>query len=348
MTSLKDLYYDVKTGFVSENKLYKKAKELGLKVTHKDIKEFLQKQQVTQVVKQQNKEKLFTSIYEDKIRDNYQMDIIIYDRYEYHNYKYILVLVDIYSRYAEAKPMTNRKNDTIMKNIEDIIKDMGKPKKFSCDNEFATKLFEQYCEKNDIDVEFSEPNDIQKNSIVERLNRTIALMIQKYRVSSGSYDWVKILPDLMYNYNHSVHRTIKDTPDNIFNNDASNKQTIIIVPNKFKLNDKVRLKIKKNIFSKGDELTYSKEIFTIDKIDNGKYHLSNGKSYSANKIRKINDIVEYEPTNNNDEVEHNIIQKRKKVVKKLVKEGIDPYEKLGEDGIYWTDPEVKRKRNKRI
>jgi hypothetical protein len=33
---------------------------------------------------------------------------MVYDRYEYHNYKYIFVIVDIYSRYADARAMTNR------------------------------------------------------------------------------------------------------------------------------------------------------------------------------------------------------------------------------------------------
>jgi hypothetical protein len=86
---------------------------------------------------------------------------------------------------------------------------MGLPKKFSCDNEFATKEVENYCDKHDIDVVFSEPNDIQKNSVVERLNRTIASLLQKYRVSTDKYDWNKYLPDIIHNYNRSYHSTIK-------------------------------------------------------------------------------------------------------------------------------------------
>ena len=39
---------------------------------------------------------------------------------------------------------------------------MSIPKKISCDNEFATKEFEKYCDQYNIDVIFSEPNDIQK------------------------------------------------------------------------------------------------------------------------------------------------------------------------------------------
>ena len=129
-------------------------------------------------------------------------------------------------------------------------------------------------------------------------------MLQKYRVSTNKYDWYKILPDIIYNYNHSHHRTIKNTPDDIFNNNGKNNQTVYVVIPSFKIGDKVRLKIHKNIFSKGDELTYSKEFYFIEKIEDGKYLLDNGKLYSANKLRKVNDIIEYEPKNDEEVIEH--------------------------------------------
>jgi hypothetical protein len=31
------------------------------------------------------------------------MDIMVYNRFQYDNYKYILTCVDVYSRYAQAK-----------------------------------------------------------------------------------------------------------------------------------------------------------------------------------------------------------------------------------------------------
>ena len=322
-TELSKLYYDPTKGFISENKLYIKAKEQGIKVTHKIVNEFLKNQFTSQVNRIDNKPKQFTSIYEDKIRDNYQMDIIIYDRYTHNHYKYILVIVDIYSRYAMAKPMTNRRNETIMSNIKDVINIMGKCKKFSCDNEFKTKEFEKYCIDNNIEVSFSEPNDIQKNSIVERLNRTIALMLQKYRTATNDYNWVKILPDIMNNYNNTIHRTIKNTPDNIFNHKGSNKQDIIIVPHNLKIGDKVRLKIIKNIFSKGDSLSYSNEEYLITEKNGNKYKLSNGKLYSYDKIRKISDIIEYKPNDNIDIQTHLTTQKDRVINKKLKQVGMD-------------------------
>ena len=195
---------------------------------------------------------------------------------------------------------------------------MVKPKIIACDNEFNTNEFKKLSERYGIRFKYSEPNDIQKNSIVERLNRTIALLLQKYRVSTNKYDWYKVLPDIMYNYNHSYHRTIKNTPDNIFNHKGENKQTIYVV-----IGDKIRLKIKKNIFSKGDSFTYSKEVYIIDKIENGKYILNDGKLYVGNKIKKVSNIIEYIAEPNEDEIIHQDIQKTKKVNKVLKQVGIE-------------------------
>ena len=53
-----------------------------------------------------------------------QMDILVYDRYELHKYKYILVVIDVYSRYVGAKSMTNRSLDTVMFNFDKIIDEL--------------------------------------------------------------------------------------------------------------------------------------------------------------------------------------------------------------------------------
>jgi len=324
---LSELFYNSKTGLSNADKLYKKAKEYGLKVTKKEVKEFLDKQYVSQIFKEQKRPEKFSSITADKIRDEYQMDIIVYDRYEYHKYKYILCVIDIYSRYASAKAMTNRRNETIMKKIIEIFSEMGKPKLISCDNEFATIEFNKYCLKHEIDVNYSEPNDIQKNSIVERFNRTLAGYIKKLRFGLNNYDWPKELPNILDNYNNSYHRTIRDNPFNIFYKKAKNKQDIIIVFNKFKVGDKVRLKLKRTIFNKGDNLMYSKEVYTIkEKIATGKYLLDNGKIYTSKNLKKVSDIVEYIPKNEIDEQEeiaHKELQKNKKIDKELKLVGID-------------------------
>lgn len=327
---LEKLYYNPKFGFTSANKFYKTAKENNLNVTQKKINEFINNQAVTQIFKEQRRPSKFSSITADKIRDEYQMDIMIYDRYAYHKYKYIIVLIDIHSRYAEARAMTNRENITIMDDIKDIVKIMGKPRIISCDNEFNTIEFKKYCLENDIGAKFSEPLEIQKNSIVERFNKTLAGYIKKLREGLKIYDWPKHLDDIMNNYNNTYHRTIRNTPYNIFFKKGENKQDIIIVPRRFKINDKVRLRLKKKVFDKSDVLYFSKEVYIIDDIEKDnygttQYKLSNGKFYTGKNLIKINDIIYYEPEQGIDSEEEKEFKETKKAVdldKNLKKVGI--------------------------
>jgi hypothetical protein len=102
--------------------------------------------------------------------------------------------------------------------------------------------------ENNIGAKFSEPLEIQKNSIVERFNKTLAGYIKKLRETLKLYNWPKYLSQLMENYNTQYHRTIRNTPYNIFYKKGENKQDIIIVPRTFKINDKVRLRLKKKLF----------------------------------------------------------------------------------------------------
>jgi hypothetical protein len=157
------------------------------------------------------------------------MDIIVYDRYEINHYKYILVCIDIYSRVLDARAMTTRAMNTIMNNMENIFKNMGTPYELKCDNEFNKADFINMCKKYDIKCVFSDPYEINKNPIVERVNRTIANNLQKIRIATKRKDWYNYLDDAIANYNTSYHKTVKHTPLEIWTGREYNEQKIIIL-----------------------------------------------------------------------------------------------------------------------
>lgn len=261
---LKKLFYDVKSGFSSLDKLYRKVNEKGLKYTRNEVKDFYDSQPVKQVLKPSVKQKEYSSYVGYHPGYIYQMDIIVYDRYTYNKYKYILVVIDVYSRYVQARPMTNRRLETIITNYNSIIKVMGAPQKIQSDNEFNKKEFINILQTNGTSYIFSDPDEIHKNPIVERVNRTIALLIQKVRVALKRYDWNNYLDDVIDNYNSTYHSTTKDKPENIFKGNATNKQEYKFVENPLKVGDKVRIKVKKKVFNKGDVFTLSKDIYIVE------------------------------------------------------------------------------------
>ena len=191
------LYYDPEVGFSSPAALYKKMKKLGHKVTLKEITEFITNQTTDQVNKTYKKEKNTNSISALDIRVCYQMDILVYDRFEYHNYKYILVVIDVYSRYAACRALTNRGMNTICKAVEEIFEEMGIPRNLNTDNEFNKKEFNQFCDLHNITRYYSQPDEQNKNALAERLNYTIARRLNMWREGSKDRDWIKVLPKII-------------------------------------------------------------------------------------------------------------------------------------------------------
>ena len=99
------------------------------------------------------------------------------------------------------------------------------PSAINCDNEFNTHSFAEYARKNNIKLYFSEPNDLNKNDIVERVNRTIAQFLQKWRTATNQRAWYKVLPDIVENYNNTFRPTTKAKPSDVSRGHQSTRRS---------------------------------------------------------------------------------------------------------------------------
>jgi Fe2+ or Zn2+ uptake regulation protein len=266
MEKLKALFYNPKEGLVSKDKLYKKVKEKGIDLNRRQVYEFYDNQAVNQVLKPIRRTKNFNSYTANYPGHIYQIDIIVYNRYMINKQSYILVVIDIYSRFMIAKAMGNRELSTIIKTYEMIIKEMGPPYELQGDNEFNKADFIKRLDKDGTVYRFSNPNEKHKNPIVERVNGTIAQMLQKIRITTKRFDWNNYLSDAVENYNTTIHSTTKEKPIEIFTGSKPNVQKIKRVENIIRLGDKVRIIQFKKTFSKGDVLTRSKDIYIVDYV----------------------------------------------------------------------------------
>lgn len=289
---LQEKFYDPKIGLLGLQSFYQKMKKLKPELTYKEIEEFYLSQSAIQKHKRINKPKEFNSVTASSPLHQFEMDFIIYDRYKLHNYKYIFCCIDIYSRYAMAIPTTNMKLETIEKCLETVFNDMGKPYSIKCDNQFNKREIINYCNKNDVDIRFTDPNELNKNPIVERFNQTIERKIAIYRTATGNRLWYKYIKDLVENYNDTKHSTTKNTPYDIFYNGKFNEQKINYVEPNFKIGDRVRIKIVKKVFNKGDIRTFSNDVYTIKEIKNNQIFLDGEtRKYKDYEIKKVNDIM---------------------------------------------------------
>src|ERR1700760_2681678 len=62
-------------------------------------------------------------------------------------------------------------------------------------------------------------------AVVERFNRTIREKLSKYMQHKGSTKILKVLPQIIHNYNNSVHRSIRMKPSNVTKENAHDAWT---------------------------------------------------------------------------------------------------------------------------
>ena len=366
MTTLKELYYDPLTGFVNANKLHIKAKKAGLTYTIAQVRDWLSKQFTVQVHKRQVKPKIYKTILSPEYGNNYQIDLLNYDRYEFGKYRYMLVVIDVYSRFLSVKPLTTRKFGTIMNKLDEICDEMGYPKNINCDNEFNTHEFRKWCEKYDVTAWFSEPDDINKNSIVERVNRTLAGLMKKYRTATRDRNWVKVLPLIVKNYNSTYHSTVKAMPLEIKNGVKKNRQVRISISSSLDVGDLVRIKRVKQIFDKGDVIMYSKKVYVVNSVKKNRYELRDSETgdiksrlYKDEELKRVEEYEDdYEKEGEGDEQiplgegvtqepDHTIFrpERTKKRVERFRIERVEPKKRsvkkfdLEKSGIYEVDHE---------
>ena len=225
----------------------------GVNATLEEIKEIRNKQNWHQLTQIPKKQKEFNTIIVPSNGFLYYMDVMVYNRFKIHGYQYILNCIDTNSRYVASRALTNmklkestrgRKAVTLLDAIKSIMEELGYPKELRCDNQFISSEFVQLMKEHNVKVVYSEVDDLIKNSLVESFNRTLAGMLQKWRLSTGNKEWYKGLQSIIKKYNNTIHGTINEKPADVWNYKAVNHQEIKRITPKYKVNDKFEKKIK--------------------------------------------------------------------------------------------------------
>lgn len=184
-------------------------------------------------------------------------------------FKYLLTIIDTFSKYAWAIPIEDKTGKNITKAFQTLKRT---PNLLQTDNgkEFYNKDFQNLMKDKNIH-HYSTFNN-EKASIVERFNRTLKEKMWKVFSFQGTYKWIDILPKLLNKYNNTVHRTIKMKPVEVNKeNEEMLKKTVYNVEDtneepKFKVDDSVRISKIKGTFEKGYLPNWSNEVFKITKI----------------------------------------------------------------------------------
>lgn len=167
------------------------------------------------------------------------------------NYKYLLTVIDCFSKFGWAIPIYNKSGIEIYKAFKSIFTKFKRiPNKIQTDlgKEFYNKDVKKLFKENNI-IHFSTHSNV-KASIVERFNRTLKEKMWKYFTENKTNKWIDILDSLIDNYNSSYHRSIKMSPllasnkensSQVENNLYGNIKNIEMKKPRYKVGDKVRI-----------------------------------------------------------------------------------------------------------
>ena len=200
-------------------------------------------------------------------------DMIDYKTSNNKGYRFIFIVIDIFSKYLWAIPLKNKYSQAITNEFSNILStSKRKPLKIESDrgSEFYNSIFQNFLKSKNIQ-HYSRYTD-KGPSIAERVIRTIRNLLKKPVFLVGNADWLSELSSVVNKYNNTIHNTIRMTPVQASKKVNERKvyynlQDKRSKPNpKFKLGQLVRTADIKKVFSKGDSTNYSYKLYTITEI----------------------------------------------------------------------------------
>lgn len=275
---MRKIYYDIKntSSFGGKRKLIKQFPK-------QKVNEWVQNEMTYSLHKPIRKRFETRTYHCAGLNDTWQIDLMEMIPYSSINkgYKYIVVCIDIFSRYVRALPAKNKSGSEISEKIKCMLEETPKvPKYIQTDfgkefyNSTVKELFKKFkINHYTVDSQF-------KASLIERFNRTLREKLNRYFTYTGTKIWYHVLNDIVATYNNTEHKAlfglspISITEENEFDiwmrrdnmeeKKKERKRTFTI-----KNNDYVRIsKISvSNPFIKNFNQNWTEEIFRVKGID---------------------------------------------------------------------------------
>ena len=226
------------------------------------------------------------------IDDIWSLDILDLKDYGQENnrgYRYVLIVIDNFSKYGWTIPLKNKNSQTIKDSFENIlINSKRSPNLIETDRgkEFYNNIFQDFLNKNNIQL-YSR-NSLYGAVFAERFNRTIRDLLKKPVFEKGDGNWIDVLQTITKQYNNKTHSSTKLTPTQaslkknegyVYKNLLDKRKK---VKPKYEIGDLVRTADLKKTFSKGDTTNWSYKMYKITEIINDTI-----PSYKIDNLKEI-------------------------------------------------------------
>ena len=226
---LKRIWYDHKhpASYAGPDKLHRLVKTEGkFKIGHTKIKQWLQ---------DQNSHGLSRNLVRKFPRNRYAVNTIdsLWEmadvsniRSHSQNYKYLLFVIDVFSRYLWIQPITEKTTKSVINALKIVLRSR-KLNSIKSDkgSEFKNKEVRSFLKKEDIHTFYSQ--DETEDTLVERSIRTIKKALYRYFRHKQTYKYLDVLQDFARNYNKRTHRSLgQNSPAEVNQDNASEVRNI--------------------------------------------------------------------------------------------------------------------------
>ena len=209
--------------------------------------------------------------------DLFMADLIEYPQLRFHNsnYRFILVVIDCFTRKLWAVPMKFKTGQWTADAFESIFKTFDKfPVHIVTDRglEFYNSQVQKVFLNYGINHYSISTKSKWKASMVERVIRTLKTRLQRYFTKNKTKKWKDVLEQFVSNYNETPHSAHGLSPQDVSH---ENQKEVYkrLYPNqtlrtdcRLKIGDRVRKIVEKDLFEKGYTANWSNEIYKIKEI----------------------------------------------------------------------------------
>jgi hypothetical protein len=264
------------SAFSSLRNVYKAAKALDSSVTFRMVEKFVEQQHAYTLLKPVKTGKYLSTT----AAGNHQevqmdlMDVSSWDPSANDNVKFILIVVDVYSKFLLVEPIVNKSATSVVDAIQKVfnrhcynvsLSDSGR--------EFLNETHTRW--RHTVGVQHRVPKSSEKAAIAERNIRTLRNRIGRYRTHFNKPRYVDDLQKIVNGINASFNRCLGASPNDVKSgkikpndslNDFSWLEHRAKPRSKFNVGDFVRLSLTRGKFAKESHYSFSEEMFKICQI----------------------------------------------------------------------------------
>ncbi|EFO98919.1 hypothetical protein CRE_19685 [Caenorhabditis remanei] len=289
---LERLYHDPKYGLRGATSLLSRARKIDPTITRKDVNAYLHSNDGYTRHFHKTKDIVHNPWVASGPDSHHMADLAMLPTLKKYNsgFCYILVVVDVFSRFVFARPLKNKECMSVTLAYEDILeKTLRIPKRLYTDKgklfcfqyhtisnfsgtEFMGKHFRNLCKELAI-VHMNPKNTNVKACYAENAIMRIKNKLEKWFTVSQSYEWLELLPKIVEGLNTTYMDSIGTTPELVtWKNAEKVWKRLYGSPTtyspKYKIGDTVRILLENSPFAKGTRAKWTEEVFKVVKILN--------------------------------------------------------------------------------